>query len=72
MSRQATAAAAARQPDQAVETEIARTVATMAVETRSARMRQELATLERAMRPRHDAPVGRDLTEVLAPVTEGS
>ncbi|RPK62152.1 hypothetical protein EES43_14155 [Streptomyces sp. ADI96-02] len=55
-----------------METEIARTVATMAVETRSARMRQELATLERAMRPRHDAPVGRDLTEVLAPVTEGS
>ncbi|MFJ4962481.1 hypothetical protein ACIP6P_08460 [Streptomyces sp. NPDC088729] len=51
MSRQATAAAAERQPDQAVETEIARTVATMAVETRSARMRQELATLERAMRP---------------------
>ncbi|KAB2593517.1 Twin-arginine translocation pathway signal [Streptomyces arboris] len=70
MARQATAAAAARDPDQAVE--IARTVATIAVETRSARMRRELATLERAMRPWHDAPVGRDLTEILAPVAEGS
>ncbi|WP_251052667.1 MULTISPECIES: Twin-arginine translocation pathway signal [unclassified Streptomyces] len=70
MARQATAAAAAREPDQAVE--IARTVAIIAVETRSARMRRELVTLERAMRPWHDAPVGRDLTEILAPVTEGS
>ncbi|MFB0631904.1 hypothetical protein [Streptomyces sp. AB3(2024)] len=32
---------------------------------------RELATLERAMRPWHDAPVGRDLAEILAPVTEG-
>lgn len=70
MARQATAAAAAREPDQAVE--IARTVATIAVETRSARMRRELGTLMRAMRPWHDAPVGRDLAEILAPVTEGS
>ncbi|MFI9492976.1 hypothetical protein ACIG8K_15605 [Streptomyces halstedii] len=70
MARQATAAAAAREPDHAVE--IARTVATIAVETRSARMRRELATLERAMRPWHDAPVGRDLAEILAPLTEGS
>ncbi|MFE6813540.1 Twin-arginine translocation pathway signal [Streptomyces sp. NPDC057675] len=70
MARHATAAATARQPEQAVE--IARTVATIAVETGSARMRRELATLERAMRPWHDAPVGRDLAEALAPVTEGS
>ncbi len=70
MARQATAAATAREPDQAVE--IARTVATIAVETRSARMCRELATLERAMRPWHDAPVGRDLAEILAPVIEGS
>ncbi|MGW1098412.1 Twin-arginine translocation pathway signal [Streptomyces sp. NPDC002455] len=70
MARQATAAAAAREPDQALE--IARDVATIAAETRSARMRQELTTLERAMRPWHDAPVGRDLAEVLAPVTDGS
>lgn len=68
MARQATAAAVAREPDQALE--IARTVATIAVETRSARMRRELTTLERAMRPWHDAPVGRTLDEVLAPVTE--
>lgn len=70
MARHATAAATAREPEQAVE--IAREVATIAVETRSARMRRELVTLERAMRPWQDAPVGRDLAEVLAPVTEGS
>jgi hypothetical protein len=70
MARHATAAAAAGEPDQAVD--IARTVAEIAVETRSARMRRELVTLQRAMRPWQDAPVGRDLAEVLAPVTEGS
>ncbi|MCZ0981003.1 Twin-arginine translocation pathway signal [Streptomyces diastatochromogenes] len=70
MARHATAAATAREPEQAVE--IARDVAVIAVETGSARMRRELATLERAMRPWQDAPVGRDLTEALAPVTEGS
>lgn len=70
MARQATAAAAAQEPDQALE--IARTVATIAVETRSARMRRELITLEQAMRPWHDAPVGRDLAEVLELVTDGS
>jgi hypothetical protein len=69
MARQATAAAAAQDPDQAVE--IAREVATVAVETGSARMRRELRTLERAMRPWQDAPVGRDLSEVLATVSEG-
>lgn len=70
LARQATAAAAAQEPDQAVE--IARTAATIALETRSARMRGELVTLEQAMRPWQDAPVGRDLTEVLAPVTDRS
>ncbi|MET9880990.1 Twin-arginine translocation pathway signal [Actinacidiphila glaucinigra] len=69
MARQATAAAAAQDPEQAVE--IAREVATVAVETGSARMRRELRTLEQVMRPWHDAPVGRDLTEVLATVVEG-
>ncbi|SCK40099.1 hypothetical protein YUWDRAFT_03325 [Streptomyces sp. AmelKG-D3] len=70
MARQATAAATAREPDHAVE--IARTVATIALETRSARMRRELALLEQAMLPWHDAPVGRDLSEILATVSEGS
>ncbi|MDV5148565.1 Twin-arginine translocation pathway signal [Streptomyces sp. SBC-4] len=70
MARHATAAATAREPEQAVE--IARDVAVIAVETGSARMRRELATLELAMRPWQDAPVGRDLAEALAPVTEGS
>jgi hypothetical protein len=70
LARHATAAAAAREPDHAVE--IAREAAVIATETRSARVLRELATLERAMRPWHDAPVGRDLAEVLAPVNEGS
>jgi len=70
MARHATAAATAREPEQAVE--IARNVAVIAVETGSARMRRELVALERAMRPWQDAPVGRDLAEALAPVTEGS
>lgn len=69
LARHATAAAAAREPDQALE--IARAAAEIAVETRSVRMARELATLERAMRPWQDAPVGRDLAELLAPVTEG-
>ncbi|MFC7975178.1 Twin-arginine translocation pathway signal [Streptomyces cinereoruber] len=70
LARHATAAAASREPEQAVE--IAREVATIAVETGSARMRRELVTLERVMRPWQDAPVGRALAEALAPVTEGS
>ncbi|MGW8952582.1 Twin-arginine translocation pathway signal [Streptomyces sp. NPDC055709] len=70
MARHAAAAAAAREPDQALE--IARTAATIAVETRSARIRRELTTLEQMMQPWQDAPVGRDLAEVLAPVSEGS
>ncbi len=70
MARHATAAATARQPEQAVE--IAREVAVVAVETGSARMRRELSALERVMRPWHDAPVGRDLREALAPVREGN
>ncbi|WP_228980323.1 Twin-arginine translocation pathway signal [Streptomyces sp. DH12] len=69
MARYATAAANAREPEQAVE--IAREAATIAAETRSARMGRELVALERAMRPWHDAPVGRDLREALAPVREG-
>ncbi|MFI2213876.1 Twin-arginine translocation pathway signal [Streptomyces sp. NPDC020141] len=69
LARHATAAAAAREPDQALE--IAREAAVIAVETRSARTARELAALEGAMRPWHDAPVGRDLAEVLVPVREG-
>ncbi|WP_251056635.1 Twin-arginine translocation pathway signal [Streptomyces sp. ISL-94] len=70
LARHATAAAVSREPDHAVE--IAREAATIAAETRSVRMLRELGTLERAMRPWHDAPVGRDLAEILAPVNEGS
>ncbi|MEU1451358.1 hypothetical protein ABZ455_03750, partial [Streptomyces avermitilis] len=70
LARHATAAAGAGEPDQALD--IARAVADIAVETRSARMRRELATLQRVMRPWQDAPVGRDLAEVLAPVEGGA
>ncbi|MFG3000130.1 Twin-arginine translocation pathway signal [Streptomyces sp. NPDC048340] len=70
LARHATAAAGARQPEQAVE--IARIAAEIATETRSARMLRELRGLERAMRPWQDAPVGRDLAEILAPVTKGA
>ncbi|MFE0605539.1 Twin-arginine translocation pathway signal [Streptomyces sp. NPDC058892] len=70
LARHAIAAAVCRDPDHALE--IAREAATIAVETRSVRMLRELGSLERAMRPWHDAPVGRDLAEVLGPVNEGS
>ncbi|MET9222289.1 Twin-arginine translocation pathway signal [Streptomyces sp. NPDC003300] len=68
MARQAVAAATADAPDQAVE--IAREVATIAVETGSVRMCRELVSLERVMRPWKDAPEGRGLVEALAPLAE--
>ncbi|MEV7541836.1 hypothetical protein [Streptomyces sp. NPDC089915] len=70
LARHATSAANAREPDHAVA--IAREAVDIAIETRSARMVRELRILERAMLPWHDAPVGRDLTEILAPVGKGS
>lgn len=69
LARHATAAAVSRDPDHAVE--IAREAAAIAAETRSVRMLRELGTLERAMRPWQDAPEGRELAEILAPVAEG-
>ncbi|MFI8853410.1 Twin-arginine translocation pathway signal [Streptomyces sp. NPDC053499] len=68
LARHATAAAAALDPDQAVE--VAKEAAQIAVDTGSVRMRRELDTLQRAMRPWQDAPIGQELTEVLAPVDE--
>lgn len=68
LARQATAAATVRDPDQAVE--LAREAAEIAVDTGSARMRRELRALQRAMRPWHDAPIGRGLAEVLASADE--
>lgn len=70
LARHATAAANAGEPEQAWE--IARPAVQIAAETRSARMRGELSTLQRAMRPWQDAPVGQDLLETLADVTEGN
>lgn len=70
LARQATAAAAGREPDRALE--IVRSAVGIAVETGSVRLARELATLERAMRPWRDAGVGRDLAEILAPVAEGA
>ncbi|MGW5341718.1 Twin-arginine translocation pathway signal [Streptomyces sp. NPDC004050] len=70
LARYAAAAASARKPDHAVD--IAREASAIAVETRSARLIRELLSLKRAMTPWQDAPEGRDLAEVLAPVAEGS
>ncbi|MFF7534518.1 hypothetical protein ACFZB2_36255 [Streptomyces bobili] len=70
LARHATAAARAGEPDQALA--IARSAADIAAETRSARMRRELATLQRAMRPWQDAPVGQDLDHLLASAYDGS
>lgn len=67
LARHATAAAA-QDPDHAVE--VAREAARIAVDTGSVRMRKELGALRRVMRPWQDAPIGRDLAEVLAPVDE--
>ncbi|PWI11447.1 Twin-arginine translocation pathway signal [Streptomyces sp. NWU339] len=70
LARHATAAAHAGAPDQALE--IAQAAIGIAAETGSARMRRELLTLQQAMQPWQDAPVGRDLRDALAPVTEES
>ncbi|MGW7650057.1 hypothetical protein [Streptomyces bobili] len=70
LARHATAAARAGEPDQALA--IARSAADIAAETRSARMLRELATLQRAMRPWQDAPVGQDLDRLLASAYDGS
>ncbi|MFD7649201.1 Twin-arginine translocation pathway signal [Streptomyces albidoflavus] len=68
LARHAAAAAKAEEPEHAFE--IGREAAQIAVETGSARMRRELTALERVMRPWHDAPVGRELAQALAPVNE--
>lgn len=70
LARQATVAATAHEPDQALK--IAKKATAIALETRSARMRGELGGLEKAMRPWHEAPVGRACTELLASLTEGN
>lgn len=70
LARWATASARAQAPDQALE--IGTRAATIAAETGSARLRRELGALSEAMRPWQDAPVGRDLEDVLAPVLVGA
>lgn len=70
MARHATAVATTGDPEQALE--IARAVATIAVETGSARMRREMTALQQAILPWQDATVGRELAEVLTPVTGGT
>ncbi|WP_042400273.1 hypothetical protein [Streptacidiphilus carbonis] len=70
MARHATVCARAKQADQAAE--LGAQAAQIAVETGSARMRRELAALSVAMRPWQDAPVGRELSEALAPALEGA
>ncbi|MPY62449.1 Twin-arginine translocation pathway signal [Streptomyces spongiae] len=68
LARYAAAAATAHEPEQAVEIGIQ--AVQIAVETGSARMKKELGTLERAMRPWADAQIGRTFADGLAPVAE--
>ncbi|MDT0435870.1 MULTISPECIES: Twin-arginine translocation pathway signal [Streptomyces] len=67
--RHATAAAHAGDPDQAAE--IVGAAASIAVETRSARMCRELDVFQRSMHPWRDSPVGRGIRETLTPVMNG-
>lgn len=66
LARQATAYAGTGEPEHAVV--LARESAQIALETRSARHRQELTTLRDAMTPWTNTPLGRDLTDILAPL----
>ncbi|NYV72824.1 Twin-arginine translocation pathway signal [Streptomyces sp. UH6] len=70
MARHAIAAAGAGAPDHALE--LARPAVSIAAETRSARMERELRHLRQVMRPWHNSAAGRELADVLAPVTQGS
>lgn len=70
LARWATVSARAKAPDEALS--IGTRAATIAAETGSARLRRELEALSEAMRPWQDAPVGRDLEDVLAPVLVGA
>ncbi len=69
-ARQAVASLALREPERAVE--LARQATTVALETGSARARRELAAVARSMTSWETEPVGQDLAEVLAPISEGS
>ena len=68
-ARQAAAVAKGGEPERAVE--LSRSAVRIALDTGSARARRELGTVEMAMRPWQAEAIGRDLAEVLAPVTEG-
>jgi tetratricopeptide (TPR) repeat protein len=69
VARHATACAAGRDPDQALA--LGKQAAEIATETGSARVRRELRGLAAQMRPWHDAPVGGEISALLAQV-EGS
>lgn len=66
LARQATAYAGTGEPEHAVV--LARESAQIAVETRSARHRQELAVLRDAMTPWSNTTFGRELADALAPL----
>lgn len=68
-ARQATTAAAQRDPERAVD--LTRQAAGIVRETGSARAHRELVAVEAAMKPWHAEAVGQDLAEVLASVSEG-
>ena len=70
LARRATACATAHHPDQAVD--VARSAVRIAQETGSARVCRELRTLNTSMRPWQSAAVGQQMTDVLAPIMEGT
>ncbi|MGA4544664.1 Twin-arginine translocation pathway signal [Uniformispora flossi] len=69
-ARHARAKAQQGDPDQALG--MARPAVALAIETGSARGARELKALAEDVRPWHDARVGRDLADVLAPVLKGA
>ncbi|HSA48781.1 MAG TPA: Twin-arginine translocation pathway signal [Yinghuangia sp.] len=68
-ARHARVKAAQGDPEHALS--LARTAAAITAETGSARAARELAGLTRNMSPWNDARVGRELADVLAPISEG-
>lgn len=68
LARQATAYAVSSDPDQALD--VAKQAVDLAVATGSARLRHELESLTRSMKPWRSTTVGRDMADLLVPVTQ--
>ena len=66
-ARRAGVAAAAGEPERAVE--LSRQAVSIALDTGSARARRELAAVSHAMTPWQAEPIGQELAQALAPIT---